>query len=219
VQSEAETEGVQRAPEFDFGPGVHLAAPAEVATGGGRHPALLSADGHWVHAASLSDHGQFRCRITVVPEPVAGRAYARVYATSGRTDLYTYLLAAVIRSGGRVLYSSSAVRAPVYLGLQTSADYRVGVLVYPFRATHRLIRNRPVDEHRLQLRYGAEPSWGGEHRLGRDTASIDTTVVVGVHLAADLRGNVKLSAGHGTFLPWRRPLREPRYRCSREPAG
>jgi hypothetical protein len=121
-----------------------------------------------------------------VPEPVAGRAYARAYATSGRTDLYVHLLAAVVRSGGRVLYASSAVRAPVYLGVQTSADDRVGVLVYPFRATHRLIRNRPADEHRLQVRYGAEPSWGEEHPLGRDIASVDTTVVVGVHLEADL---------------------------------
>jgi hypothetical protein len=124
--------------------------------------------------------------MSVVTEPVAGRAYARVYTTSGRADLHAYLLEAVARSGARMLYASSAARAPVYLGVQTSADERVGVLAYPFRATHRLIRNRPADEHRLQVRYGAESTWGGEHPLGRDIASVDTTVVLGVHLEADL---------------------------------
>jgi len=109
-----------------------------------------------------------------------------VYGTSGRSDLHAYLLSAVARSGGRVLYASGATRAPVYLGVQTPADERVGVLAYPFRATHRLIRNRPADEHRLQVRYGAESTWLEEHPLGRDVASVDTTVVLGVHVEAGL---------------------------------
>lgn len=121
-----------------------------------------------------------------MPEPVAGRAYARVYATSGRVDLHAYLLAAVVRAGGQVLYASGATRAPVYLGVQTAADERVGLLVYPFRATHRVITNRPADEHRLQIRYGAESTWGEHHAVGRDLASVDTTVIVGVHIQADV---------------------------------
>jgi hypothetical protein len=70
-----------------------------------------------------------------VPDVVAGRAYARVYRTTGRADLHEFLVGAVVCSGGRLLYSSSPQHAPVYFGIQTPSDERVGVLVYPFRAT------------------------------------------------------------------------------------
>jgi hypothetical protein len=42
------------------------------------------------------------------------------------------------------------------------------------------------DEHRLQIRYGSEDTWLDEHPIGRDVAHIDTTLVLGVHLEADL---------------------------------
>jgi len=119
-------------------------------------------------------------------EDLAGRAYARVYRTSGRTDLHEFLLQAVARAGGRVLFDSPSTRAPVFLGVQGAHDERIGMLVYPFRATHRLIRNRPADEHRLQIRYGAERTWTADHPVGRDFAGVDTTLVVGVHREADV---------------------------------
>lgn len=115
---------------------------------------------------------------------IAGRAYARVYRVSGRADLLAFLVDAVHVAGGRVLYASDPRRAPVYLGVQGMNDERIGLLVYPFRATHNVIRNRPADEHRLQIRYGAEESWSEEHPVGRDVAGIDTTLVLGVHLQA-----------------------------------
>ncbi len=121
-----------------------------------------------------------------MPDTVAGRAYARVYHTTGRTDLHEFLTDAVVRSGGRLLYSSSPQRAPIYFGIQTPGDERVGILVYPFRATHREIKNRPDDEHRLQIRYGSESTWDDEHPIGRDVANVDTTLVVGVHLKAQV---------------------------------
>lgn len=117
---------------------------------------------------------------------LAGRAYARVYKVSGRGDLYAFLADAVRLSGGRVLYASSPTRAPVYLGVLGPGDERVGLLVYPFRATHRVIRNRPADEHRLQVRYGAEESWSEDHPVGRDVAGVDTTLVLGVHTRAEV---------------------------------
>jgi hypothetical protein len=82
------------------------------------------------------------------------------------------------------LYASSETRAPIFLGVQGPSDERLGVLIYPFRVTHRLTRNRPTDEHRLQIRYGAESSWGGDHILGRDVASVDITLVLGIHIEA-----------------------------------
>jgi hypothetical protein len=85
-----------------------------------------------------------------------------------------------------LLYASDSKRSPVYLGIQTASHERVGVLVYPFRANHRKIKNRPADEHRMQIRYGGEESWKVDHPIGRDIAGIDTTLVVGLHLEAGL---------------------------------
>lgn len=115
---------------------------------------------------------------------LAGRSYARVYRVSRRSDLHAFLLDAVRQSGGDVLYASDERRAPIYFGVQGATEERIGLLVYPFRATHNVIRNRPSDEHRLQIRYGSEPTWTQEHRLGRDVAGVDTTLVLGVHLQA-----------------------------------
>lgn len=120
-------------------------------------------------------------------DELAGRSYAQVYRVSGRTDVHDYLRSAVERSGGEVLFISAANRAPVYLGIQGPNDERIGVLCYPFRCNAPPIRGRAPDEHRLQIRYGGEASWfENEHSVGLDVAGVDTTMVVGVHLEADL---------------------------------
>lgn len=114
---------------------------------------------------------------------VAGRRCPRVYRTSGRADVHRFLVEAFAAAKGRVLYASEHTRAPVFIGVEFAEEH-VGVLCYPFRATQNVIRNRPGDEHRLQIRYGAEPAWLEEHPLAFDVAGVDTTVVVGVHLDA-----------------------------------
>lgn len=116
-------------------------------------------------------------------EPLTGRAFGEVYRVQGRSDLHAFLLDAVRASGGRVLYASDPHRAPVYLGVQLDSDERIGMLVYPFRVTRNSIRNRPDDEVRGQLRYGAEKSWEREHPLGRDVAGVDVTMILGLDLA------------------------------------
>lgn len=116
-------------------------------------------------------------------EPLAGRAFGEVYRVQGRSDLHAFLLDAVRASGGRVLYASDLHRAPVYLGVQLDSDERIGMLVYPFRVTRNSIKNRPDDEVRGQLRYGAEESWKREHPVGRDVAGVDVTMILGVDLA------------------------------------
>lgn len=116
-------------------------------------------------------------------EPLAGRAFGEVYRVQGRSDLHAFLLDAVRASGGRVLYASDPHRAPVYLGVQLDSDERIGMLVYPFRVTRNSIKNRPDDEVRGQLRYGAEESWRREHPVGRDVAGVDVTMILGVDLA------------------------------------
>ena len=91
----------------------------------------------------------------------------------------------MVAAGGRVIYASEHTRAPVFLGVELG-DERAGLLCYPFRATRNLIRNRPTDEHRLQVRYGAEATWSATHPLGFDIAGVDTTLVLGVHIEAGI---------------------------------
>ena len=114
-------------------------------------------------------------------EEIAGRRYAPVYRTSGRADIHRFLIAAVGAAGARVLYASLDTRAPVFLGVEIGEEERMGLLCYPFRATRRETKGRPTDEHRLQVRYGGEETWGGDHALGFDIAGVDTTLVLGIH--------------------------------------
>jgi hypothetical protein len=136
---------------------------------------------------ALQRHRSGNCgRIRAVEETVAGRAYARVYRTLNRQDLHRQLTDAVEQSGGRLLYASAANRAPIFLGIETPGGERLGILAYPFRATYRVIRNRPPDEHRVQVRLGHEESWQDVHSVARDVGLVDTTLVLGVHPQAGL---------------------------------
>jgi hypothetical protein len=122
-----------------------------------------------------------------MPEELAGRSYAQVYRVAKRSDVHAFLRSAVERAGGEVLFMSPPNRAPVYLGIQGRNGERTGVLCYPFRCNPPPIKGRAIDEHRLQIRYGAEATWfDREHRLGLDVAGVDTTILVGAHPPADL---------------------------------
>lgn len=117
-----------------------------------------------------------------VSDLLAARSFPRVYNTPRRTGIHRFLSEAVTESGGVLLYASDPKRSPIYLGIRTASQERFGVLVYPFRANKRAIKNRPKDEHRIQIRYGAEESWNDLHPLGNDIAGVDTTLVLGVHI-------------------------------------
>ncbi|CAN5873447.1 hypothetical protein BH18ACT6_BH18ACT6_19350 [soil metagenome] len=123
----------------------------------------------------------------MLDESIAGRSYAHVYRVTGRGDVHAFLQDAVVRSGAELLYISKPDRAPGYLGIQGPNDERFGVLCYPFRCNPAPIKGRPIDEHRVQIRYGGEPSWvERDHPLGKDIAGGDTTIVVGIHLELGL---------------------------------
>ena len=94
-----------------------------------------------------------------------------------------------MQSGGRALFSSGPTTAPLFLGIEDDAGQRVVICAYVFLANHVETRNRPKDEHRLQIRYGNvnDAAWrSAEHRVGFDPLGADVTVVVGVHLQAGL---------------------------------
>jgi hypothetical protein len=114
-------------------------------------------------------------------EILAGRAVPCIYQVARRADLIEFLLESVRRSGGTVLYASVPTRVPVYLGLQDRDRQRLGLLIYPFRMKRVHTRNRPSDEIRGQLRYGAERSWAAkDHAVARDIAGVDTTLLLGL---------------------------------------
>ena len=117
---------------------------------------------------------------------LAERSFGEVYRVQGRADLHEFMIDAVQASGGRLLYVSRPDRAPVYLGVQLDTDERIGMLVYPFRVTRNVIKNRPADEVRGQLRYGSERSWTRPHPVGRDVAGVDVSMILGIDLEAGL---------------------------------
>jgi hypothetical protein len=109
---------------------------------------------------------------------VAGRNIPEVYSVTGKTDLHDAIIGAIALSGGTVLYASGPDSTPFFFGVQSDSDQRIGLLVYPFRMRQRVIKHRPTDEVRAQIRYGSEPSWLRDHPLSQDIAGVDTTLVL-----------------------------------------
>ncbi len=119
----------------------------------------------------------------------AGRSYARSYEGVQRRRHHELIERAVERGGGRVLTSSGPNRAPLFLGVEDSNGSRLGLCAYVFMANRRQTRNRPQDEHRLQVRYGDvnDPTWRTQtHRVGFDPLGVDVTLVLGAHVELDL---------------------------------
>lgn len=116
---------------------------------------------------------------------LAGRIYVpKTYSVSSDRDAVVSVLEeAVAESGARLIFSSFRHEraAPMYLGAEDDAGQRFGLLVYPFTTTRRETRNRPKGERRTQIRFG-DPTRAREldNPLGRDTAGVDVTLVLGV---------------------------------------
>lgn len=124
-----------------------------------------------------------------MPQEESGRAYPRYYEGVQRTKNHGLVEDAVARSGWRVLTSTGSSTAPLFLGVESSAGERLALCVYAFTANHRETKNRPTDEHRLQIRYGDvnDRSWREQHHpVAFDPLGADVTLVLGVHAEADL---------------------------------
>jgi hypothetical protein len=115
------------------------------------------------------------------------RDYFRAYRVR-RADERAYLLRAIGRSGGRCLMDSGPALAPIYFSVEDRDAALEGLIVYVFSAGHQIIRNRPTDEHRLQIKYGdITENWRRQdHRLGFDPMRVDLTLVVAIHVEAGL---------------------------------
>ena len=115
------------------------------------------------------------------------RAYFRVYRVQRAAEL-EFLSAAVAQSGARRVSDSGPRTAPLHLVVEDGDGVRQGALIYLFSAGHQEIRNRPADEHRLQIKYGdiTEDWRQQDHSLGVDPTGLEVTAVVAVHARANL---------------------------------
>src|SRR3954447_24944041 len=124
-----------------------------------------------------------------MPTSDSGRSYARSYEHVRRREHHELVQQAVVRAGGRILAASPPHQAPLFLGVEDDRGERLAVCAYVFLANRRQIRNRPQDEHRLQIRYGDvnDASWRAQnHPVGFDPLSVDVTLVLGAHLESDV---------------------------------
>jgi hypothetical protein len=118
-----------------------------------------------------------------------GRSYARRYERVRRREHHEFIQQAIERAGGRILAASEPNQAPLFLGVEDDQGGRVAICAYVFLANRREIRNRPQDEHRLQIRYGDvnDAAWRArDHPVGFDPLNVDVTLVLGAHLENDL---------------------------------
>jgi hypothetical protein len=124
-----------------------------------------------------------------MPNGATGRSYARVYQPVRRREHHGFVEEAVERAGGRVLATSKPDQAPLFLGIDDDRGERLGLCAYVFLANRREIRNRPQDEHRLQVRYGDvnDAAWRARnHAVGFDPLGVEVTLVLGAHIEYDL---------------------------------
>ena len=118
----------------------------------------------------------------------SGRSYARIYPRVHRKTDHAFVERAVAASGARVLTSTGGNKAPLFLGIETGEGSRLAACIYAFHANHRQIRNRPADEHRLQIKYGDinERTRRQKHSVGFDPLGGDITAVLGAHAEAGI---------------------------------
>ena len=113
-----------------------------------------------------------------------GRTYARVYAPVRRGADHGMVEQAVEASGGRLVFSSGRSAAPLFVGLDGPDGDRTGMTAYVFHASKVKTRNRPLDEHRAQIRYGDinSKTWRESgHPIGFDPTGVDLTLVLVAH--------------------------------------
>lgn len=89
------------------------------------------------------------------------------------------MLDALRAHGARIIFSSPPTEAPFRITFETAQGERVGVIAYAFLANNRQIRNRPLDEHRFQIKYGGDLS--GYHEIWQDPYGLYVTLLLGIN--------------------------------------
>ena len=105
----------------------------------------------------------------------------RTYSVSARkrAPLLRFMIDALQGCGCRVLYASPPNRAPFRITFETPEGERMGIVAYAFLANTKVTKNRPGDEHRFQLKYGAKD--GELHEIWQDPYGLYTTLLLGIN--------------------------------------
>ncbi len=77
------------------------------------------------------------------------------------------------------VHASPANRAPFRIAFETAGGERLGTVAYAFLANTKVTKNRPGDEHRFQLKYGAKDR--ELHEIWQDPYGLYTTLLLGIN--------------------------------------
>lgn len=98
---------------------------------------------------------------------------------SDRGPLLEFMLAALRAEGCTILRHTPPNEAPFRITFETPLGERMGILAYAFLATFTPTKNRPVDEHTFQIKYGSKD--GKLHKIWQDPYGLYTTLFVGIN--------------------------------------
>ena len=96
-----------------------------------------------------------------------------------RAPLLAFISDALENCGCRLLRVSSPNEAPFRISFEAPDGERMGIIAYAFLANMRPTRNRPIGEHRIQIKYGSKD--GELHNLWQDPFDLYTTILVGIN--------------------------------------
>ncbi len=106
----------------------------------------------------------------------------RTYKVSktDREPLLAFVLDALRKCGCEIIRHSDADRAPFRIAFETVEGERMGIIAYAFLANQVVTNKRPTDEHRFQVKYGADTK--ELHSIWQDPFGIYTTIFCGINL-------------------------------------
>ena len=100
-----------------------------------------------------------------------------------REPLVRWMLEALAGAGCTILHHTEPDRAPFRITFETPMGERLGIVAYAFLANSKETRNRPLDEHRFQVKYGTDDKV--LHRVWQDPFELYTTLFFGINLEHD----------------------------------
>jgi len=105
----------------------------------------------------------------------------RIYSVSERAKrpLVDFLLAALDRCNCHLIKVSDPSKAPIQLTFESPNGERMGIVAYAFLANAKPTKNRPLDEHRFQIKYGKKD--GQLHDIWQDPYGLYTTLFLGIN--------------------------------------
>jgi len=109
------------------------------------------------------------------------RDVPRMYGVQARDrePLIAFMINALRAEGCRIIHEPDPNEAPFRITFETPTGERLGIIAYAFLATFTPTKNRPVDEHSFQVKYGSKD--GEQHELWQDPYGLYVTLFLGIN--------------------------------------